>query len=77
MWQLNMCQNQKWQAVDTFDTAQAATRKIIELENYNSPNVFFSILVETQFGSDDEFLGHLEHTGKNTGRCYVVKRLRH
>lgn len=65
--------------VDSFETVTAAAQKIIELEGYSVSGVFFDILIETGpgAGSEQDAFGHLEHTGKRTNRCYLVKQLRH
>jgi hypothetical protein len=64
--------------VGSFDSVAAAAHKIIELEAYPITGVFFEVLIETGSGaaSEQEAFAHLEHTGK-TGRCYVVKRIKH
>jgi hypothetical protein len=56
----------------SFETVAAAAEKIIEVENYPVTGIFFDILIETGVGagSEQEAFGHLEHTGKNTRRCY-------
>jgi hypothetical protein len=80
MWHLNMAEKgQSWAMVGTFETIAAAARKIIELEAYKKNHgLFFEIYIETGpwAASEEEALGHLEHTGKS-GRCYVVKRIKH
>jgi len=65
--------------VGSFETVTAATRRLVELEGYTSYGVFFEIYIETGPGSHskDEASGHLEHTGRNTKRCYVIKRVKH
>ncbi len=75
MWQLMMTNATKeWVHAGNFETVKAAAGRIRDMEGYPVTGVFFQILVETDFGTDDEFFGHLEHTGRNTKRCYVVKR---
>jgi hypothetical protein len=80
MWHLWMADKDKQRiTVGRFETVTAAAQKIIELENYPVSGVFFDILIETGVGagSQREAFGHLEHTGKRTKRCYVVKLIRH
>ena len=59
-----------------FESPTAAARRIIELEEYLITGVFFEMLIETKGGSDEEAFDHLEHTDRNTERCYVIKRHR-
>ena len=80
MWHLKMARRGgAWITVDNFETVAAAAKKIQELEGDGSYGVFFQIYIETGPGaqSEQESLGHLEHDGKNTGACYVVKRAQH
>jgi hypothetical protein len=80
MWHLKMAERGgAWVTVGSFESVTAAAEKIIELEGYSVSGVFFEILIETGpgAGSEHEAFGHLEHTGRNTGRCYVVKRVQH
>jgi hypothetical protein len=65
--------------VGIFETVTAAAEKTIELENYPVTGIFFNILIETGVGagSEQQAFGHLEHTGKRTNRCYLVKRVQH
>jgi hypothetical protein len=78
MWQLHMAERgAEWAKIDDFETLSAAALRILELEGYSAGGVFFDVYVETHHGNDAEFLGHLEHTGRKTGRCYGVKRVRH
>jgi hypothetical protein len=80
MWHLKMAKRGgEWITVDSFETVAEATKKIQELESYDSYGVFFHVFIETGPGaqSEQESLGHLEHDGKNTGACYVVKRAQH
>ena len=79
MWHLNMAEKgQPWTMVGAFETIAAAARKIVELEAYRSYGVFFEVYIETGLGAapEEESMDHLEHTGKS-GRCYVVKRIKH
>jgi hypothetical protein len=39
--------------------------------------VFFGRLIETKADDEEAALDYLEHTGRTTERCYVVKRVRH
>ena len=66
-----------WTDLGQFDSVTAATRKIIELEEYPVTAVSFEMLVETKGDYEEEAFAHLEHTGRNTERCYVIKRVRH
>lgn len=80
MWHLKMAERGKeWVTVGSFETVPDAARKIIELEGSAAYGVFFQIYIETGPGavSEHESFGHLEHTGRNTHRCYVVKRVQH
>jgi hypothetical protein len=80
MWHLKMAERGgEPVTVGRFETVTAAAEKIIELENYSVTGVFFDILIETGVGagSEQEAFGHLEHTGKRTNRCYLVKRVQH
>ena len=78
MWQLHMAERGKeWMKIGDFVTLSAVAERVIKLEGNYSGGMFFEIYVEAQFGNDAEFLSLLEHTGRNTGRCYGVKRVRH
>jgi predicted metalloprotease len=80
MWHLKMAKHGgEWMTVDNFETVARATKKIQQLEGYDFYGVFFEVYIETGPGahSEQESLGHLEHVGKNTGSCYVVKRAQH
>jgi hypothetical protein len=78
MWQLKTAERgEPWTHVGTYDTVTAAARRIIELEGYPVSAIFFELLIETKTDDEQEAFAHLEHTGRNTGRCYVVKCLRH
>ena len=78
MWQLKMADpGEPWTDLGIFESAAAAARKIIELEEYPVSAVFFELLIETKAGSEEESFSYLEHTGRCTGRIYVVKRVRH
>jgi hypothetical protein len=78
MWQLKTADpGEPWMDLGIFESAAAAARKIIELEEYPVSAVFFELLIETKAGSEEEAFAHLEHTGRRTERCYVVKRVRH
>jgi hypothetical protein len=77
MWQLKTAdRGEPWTEVGSFDSVAAAARKIIELEEYPVSAVFFELLIETRAGREEEAFEHLEHTGRNTGRCYVIKPAR-
>ncbi len=80
MWQLKMAERGGQSVtIGSFATVTEAAQKIIELENYPITGVFFEILIETGLGagSEQEAFGHLEHTGRNSKRCYLVKQIRH
>ena len=78
MWQLKTAdRGEPWTHVGNFGTVAEAARRIIELEEDPVSAVFFELLIETKAGSEDEAFAHLEHTGRSTGRFYVVKRIRH
>jgi hypothetical protein len=80
MWHLKMAERGgEWVTIGSYETVASATRKLIELEGYTSYGVFFDIYIEIGPGahSETEAFGHLEHTGKNTRRRYVVKRIQH
>jgi hypothetical protein len=80
MWHLKMAERGGAAVtVGTFESVTAAAEKIIKLEGYPVSGIFFEILIETGpgAGSEHEAFGHLEHTGKNTRRCYLVKRVQH
>ncbi len=91
MWQLAMAEKgKKWETAGSFDSVTAAARRFLELEGgyeycgHPLSGVFFQIrietdqiLIETERGNDEEALTYLEHTGKNTNACYVVKRIKH
>jgi hypothetical protein len=80
MWHLKMAERGGAAVtVGTFESVTAAAEKIIELEGYPVSGIFFEIYIETGPGahSEQEAFGHLEHTGKTTGRAYVVKRIQH
>ena len=78
MWLLKTAdRDEPWTEVGNFESLTTATRKIIELEDYPVAVVFFEMLIETKAGSEEDAFAHLEHTGRRTERCYVVKRVRH
>jgi hypothetical protein len=78
MWQLKMADpGEPWTEIGFYASLQAAAQGIIELEEYSVTAVFFELLIETKAGSEKEAFSYLEHTGRRTGRCYVVKRVRH
>jgi hypothetical protein len=79
MWQLIRAgRDGKKEIVGSFEEVQGAAERIIELERYTVEGIFFDILVHTDLRfSEEEPFDYLEHTGKTTGRCYVVKRVRH
>ena len=73
MWRLKMTNTtREWIDAGDFETVTAAARRIRELEDYPVTGVFLQMYVGTEFGTDEELLGHLEHTGKRA--LYVVKR---
>lgn len=77
-WKLSFCSktcpkaDAKWIEIGAFDTVKEAAQRIRELEGYPVTGVFLEILVETERGSDEEFFGYLEHTGRDA--LYAVKR---
>lgn len=76
MWPLKTAdRSEPWTEVGNFDSAKDAARKIIELEQYPVSAIFFELLIETKTGSEQEAFNYLEHRGRRTERCYVVKRL--
>ena len=80
MWHLKMAERGGASiTVGSFETVTAATKKLMELEGYTNYGMFFEIYIETGPGAHSEFeaFGHLELTGKNTGRCYLIKRVQH
>lgn len=77
MWQLKTAdRGEPWTQLGTFESVTAAARRIVELEGYPVSALFFELLIETKAGSEDDAFAHLEHTGRSTERCYVIKRLR-
>jgi hypothetical protein len=75
MWQLKTADpGEPWTEVGLYESLQTAAQSIIELEEYPVTAVFFELLIETKAGSEKDALSYLEHTGRHTGRCYVVKR---
>ncbi len=78
MWQLKTADPGKpWTEVGFYGSLQAAAQGIIGLEGYPVTAVFFQLLIETKAGSEEEAFSYLEHTGRCTGRIYVIKRVRH
>jgi len=73
MWKL-MATNatREWVQDGVFETLKQAAMRIQQLEDYLTGGVFFQVHVETEFGTDEEALGHLEPTGRRA--LYVVKR---
>lgn len=55
-----------WVTLGSFGTVTAAAQQLMELEGYTSYGVVFEIYIETGPGahSEQEAVGHLEHTGK-------------
>ena len=73
MWQLNMTNATKeWVAVGVFETVTDAAHRIREMEGHSTGGIFLRMLVEIDYGSDDEAFGHLEHQGQHAS--YVIKR---
>ena len=78
MWQLKTAdRGEPWTDLGQFESVTAATRKIIELEEYSVTAVFFELLIETKADNEEAAFDYLEHTGRTTERRYVVKRVRH
>jgi len=74
-WQLKTADpGEPWTEVGNFESATDAARKIIELEEYPVSAIFFTLFIETKAGSEEEAFAHLEHSGRCTGRLYVIKR---
>lgn len=77
MWQLKMTDRDGvWVVVDSFDSVVAAARRIIELEGYPVSGLFLEAYVATKREIEEECFDHLEHRGRLTKRCYVVKQLK-
>jgi len=77
MWQLKTAdRGEPWTDLGQFERVTAATRKVIELEGYAVTAVFFQLLIETNATNDEAAFDYLEHTGRTTERCYVVKRVK-
>jgi hypothetical protein len=73
MWQLMMTNTAKeWVDAGNFETVTAAARRIREIEGRATGGIFLSMLVEIDYGSDEEAFGHLEHKGQ--AALYVIKR---
>jgi hypothetical protein len=53
-------------------TVTAAARRIREIEGRSTGGLFLSMLVEIDYGNDDEAFGHLEYKGQRA--LYVIKR---
>jgi hypothetical protein len=64
--------DREWVQDGLFETVKQAASRIRQLEDYPAAGIFFQVLVETEFGTDEEALSHLEHTGRRA--LYVVKR---
>jgi len=47
------------------------------LEGYPVTAVFFQLLIETKVSTEEAAFDYLEHSGRTTERCYVVKRVGH
>jgi hypothetical protein len=62
----------EWVPVGTFENLRDAARRIIEIERYPVKGIFLEAHVETEHGTDEEILGHFEHTGR--AALYVIKR---
>ena len=63
-----------WHEDGKFENLSAAARRIREIEGRPMNGVFLQAFAEIDFGTDDEFLGHLEYTGQQA--LYVIKRRR-
>jgi len=73
MWQLMMTNTAKeWVEAGSFWTVTAAAHRIREIEGRATGGIFLRMLVEIDYGSDDEAFGHLEHKGQ--AALYVIKR---
>ena len=80
MWELNMARRgEPWRKIGEFESVTAAASQIVEIEELPQGSaIHFEILIETLSGAyEREAFNHLEHTGRKTGNCYVVKRRRH
>jgi hypothetical protein len=80
MWELNMARRgQSWRRIGEFESVTAAASRIVEIEERQpGSGVFFRIYIETLSEAyEREAFNQLEHTGRNTGNCYVVKRRMH
>lgn len=55
-----------------FTSLRDVASRIVEIEGYPVKGVFFELHVETGYGTDDEALGHLEHTARVA--LYMVQR---
>jgi hypothetical protein len=77
MWQLKMADpGEPWTEIGFYESLQAAAQGIIGLEEYPVTALFFELLIETKAGSEEDAFAHMEHTGRCTGRLYVIKRVR-
>jgi hypothetical protein len=76
MWQLHMTNpGKEWGLVGNFESATAAVRQIIRLEDSPNMGIHLEMYVDTSVGNnDDEAFGHPEYSGKKA--LYVVKRQR-
>jgi hypothetical protein len=73
MWQLMMTNTaREWVFAGSFESVTAAARRIREMEGSATGGIFLRMLVEIDYGSDDEAFGHLEYKGQHT--AYVIKR---
>jgi len=73
MWQLMMTNRaREWVEVGRFETVTDAARRIRDLEGNTLTGVFLRMYIDTEFGTDAEAFGHLEHKGRRA--LYVIKR---
>jgi hypothetical protein len=73
MWQLAMTNEQKeWIPVGSFENLRSVVQRINQIEETGPRGIFFEILAESNFGTDEEFLAHLEYKGRRA--LYAVKR---
>jgi hypothetical protein len=77
MWQLKMADpGEPWTEIGFYESLRTAAQGIIGLEEYPVTAVVFQLLIETKAGSEEEAFSYLEHTGRCTGRIYVIKSVR-
>ena len=64
----------EWKNAGQFESLQAITAEIVQIEDLPVDGVFFQIHTSASYGTDEEFLSHLTFDGREN--LYAVKKSR-